>query len=117
MGSSRSVFAERFLAVTGMTPHRYVTELRMRLAAQWIGRDRMPIETAAQRLGYGSQAAFSRAFKRITGQSPGAVRAAGQLDSQRPVPAVASPDSTSLAAASSHEETPSARLPIEGEAP
>lgn len=78
MGSSRSVFAERFLAVTGMTPHRYVTELRMRLAAQWIGRDRMPIETAAQRLGYGSQAAFSRAFKRITGQSPGAVRAAAQ---------------------------------------
>lgn len=78
MGSSRSVFAERFLTITGLTPHRYVTELRMRLAAQWIGRDRMPIETAAQRLGYGSQAAFSRAFKRITGQSPGAVRANGQ---------------------------------------
>lgn len=76
MGSSRSVFAERFLAVTGMTPHRYVTELRMRLATQWIGRDRIPIETVAQRLGYGSQAAFSRAFKRITGKSPGAVRAA-----------------------------------------
>lgn len=75
MGSSRSVFAERFLAVTGLTPHRYVTELRMHLAAQWIGRDRMPLETVAQRLGYGSQAAFSRAFKRITGQSPGAVRA------------------------------------------
>lgn len=108
MGSSRSVFAERFLAVTGMTPHRYVTELRMRLAAQWIGRDRMPIETAAQRLGYGSQAAFSRAFKRITGQSPGAVRAAGQFADQRPVPAVDSPGRTSPAAASSHEETPSA---------
>lgn len=74
MGSSRSVFAERFLAMTGMTPVRYLTELRMRLAAQWIGRDRMPIETAAQRLGYGSQAAFSRAFKRVTGQAPGAAR-------------------------------------------
>lgn len=80
MGSSRSVFAERFLAITGMTPHRYVTELRMRLATQWIGRDRMPIETVALRLGYGSQAAFSRAFKRITGQSPGAIRAATQTD-------------------------------------
>ncbi|MGK9230938.1 AraC family transcriptional regulator [Inquilinus limosus] len=76
MGSSRSVFAERFLAVTGLTPLRYVTELRMRLAAQWIGRDRMPIEAAAHRLGYGSQAAFSRAFKRVVGRSPGAVRAA-----------------------------------------
>lgn len=74
MGSSRSVFAERFLTVTGMTPLQYVTELRMRLAAQWIGRENMPIETAAYRLGYGSQAAFSRAFKRVTGQPPGAAR-------------------------------------------
>ncbi len=73
-GSSRSAFAERFLAVTGQTPLRYVTELRMRLAAEWIGRDRMPIEVAAERLGYGSHAAFSRAFKRVTGHSPGAVR-------------------------------------------
>uniref|UniRef100_UPI00313CC453 AraC family transcriptional regulator n=2 Tax=Inquilinus sp. OTU3971 TaxID=3043855 RepID=UPI00313CC453 len=76
MGASRSVFAERFLAVTGLTPLRYVADLRMRLAAQWIGRDRMPIEAAAHRLGYGSQAAFSRAFKRVVGRSPGAVRAA-----------------------------------------
>ncbi|CAM5775063.1 AraC family transcriptional regulator [Labrys miyagiensis] len=73
-GSSRSAFAERFLAVTGQTPLRYVTELRMRLAAEWIGRERVSIEIAAERLGYGSQAAFSRAFKRVTGQSPGAVR-------------------------------------------
>lgn len=74
MGSSRSAFAERFLAVTGMTPVRYLTELRMRLAAEWIGRDHMPIETVAHRLGYGSQAAFSRAFKRVTGHPPGSVR-------------------------------------------
>ncbi|KAA0011840.1 AraC family transcriptional regulator [Billgrantia pellis] len=87
MGSSRSVFAERFLSVTGMTPHRYVTELRMRLAMQWIGRDRMPIETVALRLGYGSQAAFSRAFKRITGRSPGAIRAETQPERSGPVTA------------------------------
>jgi len=74
MGSSRSVFAGRFLAVTGLTPLRYLTELRMRLAAEWIGRDRMPIDVAAHRLGYGSQAAFSRAFKRVVGVPPGAVR-------------------------------------------
>jgi AraC-like DNA-binding protein len=74
MGSSRSVFAERFLAVTGMTPVRYLTELRMRLAAQWISHDRASIETVAYRLGYGSLAAFSRAFKRIVGQPPGALR-------------------------------------------
>lgn len=79
MGASRSVFAERFLAVTGMTPLRYLTELRMRLAAQWIGRDRVPIEVAAHRLGYASQAAFSRAFKRVTGHAPGALRTGAAL--------------------------------------
>ena len=74
MGSSRSVIAERFLKVTGTTPLRYLTELRMSLAAEWISRERMPIEVAAHRLGYGSQAAFSRAFKRVIGHSPGATR-------------------------------------------
>ncbi|ARP88408.1 AraC family transcriptional regulator [Bordetella genomosp. 9] len=75
MGSSRSVFAERFLAVTGMTPLRYLTELRMRLAAQWLRDGKMSIEAAAYELGYGSQAAFSRAFKRVVGYPPGAARA------------------------------------------
>jgi AraC-like DNA-binding protein len=74
-GVSRSVFAERFLAATGMTPVRYLTELRMRLAAQWIARDHEAIESVAYRLGYGSLAAFSRAFKRVVGRPPGAVRA------------------------------------------
>ncbi|MGY3230272.1 AraC-like DNA-binding protein [Luteibacter sp. HA06] len=78
MGSSRSVFAERFLAVTGMTPVRYLTELRMRLAAQWIGRDGSTIESVAFQLGYGSLAAFSRAFKRVIGEPPGAVRHASR---------------------------------------
>lgn len=76
-GVSRSVFAERFLAATGMTPVRYLTELRMRLAAQWITRDREAIEAVAYRLGYGSLAAFSRAFKRVVGRPPGAMRAEG----------------------------------------
>ena len=76
MGTSHSVFAKRFLEVTGVTSVRYVTELRIRLAAQWIGRERLPIETAAHRLGYGSEAALSRAFKRIMGYSPGASRSA-----------------------------------------
>ena len=76
---SIDAFAERFLAVTSQTPLRYVTELRMRLAAEWIGRDHMSIDTAAQRLGYASQAAFSRAFKRVTGRPPGALRTEGPL--------------------------------------
>jgi len=86
MGSSRSVFAERFVAVTGTTPLRSVTALRMRLAAQWIGRDRIAIDTVARRLGYGSQAAFARAYKRVTGEPPGKARG-----STRPVPVDAPP--------------------------
>ncbi|WP_430390694.1 cupin domain-containing protein [Dyella sp. 20L07] len=74
MGASRSVFAQRFLAVTGTTPTRYLTELRMQLAVQSIRQGRESIETVAFRLGYGSLAAFSRAFKRIVGTSPAAVR-------------------------------------------
>jgi AraC-like DNA-binding protein len=74
-GSSRSVFAERFHAVTGVTPFRYAAELRMRLATQWIGSEHLPIDTVAHRLGYASQAAFSRAFKRVIGHPPGIARA------------------------------------------
>ena len=72
--TSRSVFAERFQVTIGMTPLRYVTELRMRLASQWLTLEGLPIEEVAQRLGYTSQAAFSRAFKRTTGKTPGSSR-------------------------------------------
>jgi len=74
MGSSRSVFAERFQAFTGITPSRYVAEVRMQMAKDWITRGRVPIERVAERLGYSTQAAFSRAFKRITGEPPSALR-------------------------------------------
>lgn len=78
MGSSRSVFAKRFVEVTGVTPQRYVTALRMRLAEQWFRRDNVPVDKVARTLGFGSQAAFARAFKRITGEPPGKTRAAGK---------------------------------------
>lgn len=73
-GTSRSVFAERFLAATGTTPARYLTDLRMRLAVQYISQEGQALEKVAFRLGYSSLAAFSRAFKRITGKAPGALR-------------------------------------------
>ncbi|KTB97401.1 MULTISPECIES: AraC family transcriptional regulator [Pseudomonas] len=73
---SRSVFAQRFLEATGMPPLQYLTELRMRLAFHRLSREHCSLEAVASQLGYGSLAAFSRAFKRTVGLSPGAVRAA-----------------------------------------
>ncbi|WP_102958198.1 AraC family transcriptional regulator [Mangrovicella endophytica] len=74
MGVSRSGFAAKFAATVGATPARYVTEVRMRQARQWIERDRMRVAEAAHRLGYDSEASFSRAFKRVVGTAPGRVR-------------------------------------------
>lgn len=73
-GQSRSVFAQRFFLATGVTPLRYLTDLRMRLAVLRLSRERQPVETVASELGYGSLAAFSRAFKRSVGMSPGTAR-------------------------------------------
>lgn len=73
-GNSRSVFAQRFSLATGVSPLRYLTDLRMRLAVHSLRSDNQSVESVAGQLGYGSLAAFSRAFKRSVGTSPGAVR-------------------------------------------
>jgi AraC-like DNA-binding protein len=75
MRASRSSFALRFASVVGETPARYVAQLRMQQAKQWLVRDRMKIALVARQLGYESEAAFSRAFKRIIGAPPSRFRA------------------------------------------
>lgn len=75
-GQSRSVFAERFSAVLGEGAVRYLSRLRMQLAQEWLAQNGMATAEVASRLGYESEASFSRAFKRITSASPGAVRRA-----------------------------------------
>ena len=74
MGVSRSRFAEAFARTVGDTPARYVTKVKMFQARRWIQRDGMRVAVAAERLGYDSEASFSRAFKRIMGVPPSAVR-------------------------------------------
>jgi AraC-like DNA-binding protein len=75
MGASRSSFAGKFAAIVGETPAHYVAQVRMHQARQWILRDRARISEVAQRLGYESEASFSRAFKRIIGAAPSHFRA------------------------------------------
>jgi AraC-like DNA-binding protein len=70
MGASRSGFAKRFADVVGETPARYVLRVRMHQARLWLQRDRLRVSVAAERLGYDSEAAFSRAFKRVLGAPP-----------------------------------------------
>lgn len=75
MGASRSRFAEAFTRTVGETPARYVAKLKMFQARRWIAQDGMRVSAAAERLGYDSEASFSRAFKRIIGHPPGTARA------------------------------------------
>lgn len=71
---SRSAYAARFRDIVGESPMQYVTRWRMNIAQMWLKEKRMSIDEMASRLGYNSEAAFSRAFKRITGVAPGAIR-------------------------------------------
>jgi len=78
---SRSAFAARFTELVGEPAMQYVTRWRMHLALERLKEDDAPLADLADRLGYRSEAAFSRAFKRVIGLSPGAARhAAGPLE-------------------------------------
>jgi AraC-like DNA-binding protein len=79
-GSSRTVLAERFHAVMGQAPIEYVTSWRMQLAADRIRNSSESIATIAADVGYESEAAFNRAFKRVTGVTPGRWRDSASAD-------------------------------------
>ncbi len=70
---SRSAFAARFTELVGVPALRYLTEWRMGLARDRLEAGDVTVGAVAEELGHGSEAAFSRAFKRITGFTPGAV--------------------------------------------
>ena len=73
---SRSVLAERFARLVGEPPMQYLTRWRMQLAALALSSSSAKVSAVARDVGYESEAAFSRAFKRETGASPAAWRAA-----------------------------------------
>lgn len=67
---SRSAFVDRFTTLVGMPPIRYLTIWRLQVAKRSLRETRKTIAQVAQDVGYGSDEAFSRAFKREIGLSP-----------------------------------------------
>lgn len=74
---SRATFHKRFALVCGASPSHFLQQIRMRLATQLIEQG-MSLSRAAETVGYQSDAAFSRAFKKSTGVLPGVLRRSRQ---------------------------------------
>jgi AraC-like DNA-binding protein len=73
-GTSRSVLAERFQHLVGSSPMQYLTQWRMLLAANLLCRSNAPLARIAEDVGYQTDTAFSRAFRREYGAPPAAWR-------------------------------------------
>ena len=75
-GASRTVLAERFAQTVGMAPIQYLSHWRMQVAAHELKNSREPLVRIAEKVGYESEAAFSRAFKKTFGTAPATWRRA-----------------------------------------
>lgn len=74
VGMSRSAFAARFNQLVGQTPLHYLTFWRMQQARKLLTETRLGTGAIAERVAYRSEAAFSKAFKKVVGRGPGAYR-------------------------------------------
>lgn len=75
---SRTAFAQHFNDVLGVSPYQYLTEWRMAEALRLLADPRHSAATIAEKLGYQTEAAFRRAFKKIHGYGPGLARRAAR---------------------------------------
>ena len=69
---------DAFVRLTGQAPMTYVTSWRMALASRLLREERHTVREIAGRVGYDSEFAFARAFKRTVGEAPGRYRAAAR---------------------------------------
>jgi AraC-like DNA-binding protein len=74
IGLSRSALHERFVQMIGMPPMQYLAQWRMQAAARMLLETRATVAAIALDVGYESEAAFARAFKRLVGKPPAAWR-------------------------------------------
>ena len=80
-GASRSVLAERFTSFVGHPPIEYLTHWRMQLAALQLAAGAAPVSAVASQVGYESEAAFCRTFKKVTGVTPASWRSRRRVES------------------------------------
>jgi AraC-like DNA-binding protein len=102
VGLSRSTLAERFTHFVGKPPMQYLARWRMQLAARRLAEGAVKVSALARDVGYDSEAAFSRAFKRMTGVAPASWRRVSSALSPAGLPArrAAPPTRRSLRASS-----------------
>ncbi len=74
VASSRSNLAKRFGELVGQPPMQYLSKWRIQVAANLLVQSGAKVATIGSKVGYDSEAAFSRAFKKATGLAPGAWR-------------------------------------------
>ena len=74
VGLSRSALHERFVQLLGVAPMQYLAQWRMQTAARLLLETRSTVAAIALDVGYDSEAAFARAFKRVVGKPPAAWR-------------------------------------------
>jgi len=109
VGSSRSPFAAKFTALVGQSPMAYLKRWRLQLGATLLRHQGVPLSSAAERVGYESAAAFSRAFTREFGMSPGRYRHGGAVGDPTGSSSGRSPvTGTSPAANTRHRKRPRA---------
>jgi AraC-like DNA-binding protein len=82
VGLSRSAFADRFGHFVQDSPMHYLTRWRMQLATRLLERQGVGVAQVAAEVGYESEAAFNRAFKKCVGAPPGAWRRGRQVSAQ-----------------------------------
>jgi AraC-like DNA-binding protein len=83
VGLSRSALYERFVGLVGQPPMQYLTNWRMQRGSTLLREGSATVATIAQEVGYDSEAAFARAFKRLVGDAPAAWRRAQRLSKSK----------------------------------
>ncbi len=77
VGMSRTAFSKKFLKMTNKTPMRYLAEWRMQEAIEMLTTTDQSVASIADNIGYKSVVAFRKAFRKISGKTPGKVRLEG----------------------------------------